>query len=263
MALKRRCPEAGLLHHSDQGCTYASEDYRTRLEQHGITCSMSRRGNCYDNAVMESGFSTVKSEEADRFESFAHAKAVLFDYIEVVYNQRRSHSRLGQISPATFERNKGMDAAGAVDAQNAPTAPWKTAQNAVSHSAHSQPRYSLKNDGTKREQPSQPVHCNGSGPRWQSGCDVCDSLSCRAMAERVVFWRVLESGRTAERACIGKTQARLYWLRGRDLNPRPLGYEPNELPDCSTPRRHYAPNPPLRQPHFGSGRRRPVVSISS
>ena len=62
MALKRRCPEAGLLHHSDQGCTYASEDYQAVLEAHGITCSMSRRGNCYDNAVIESFFSTVKSE---------------------------------------------------------------------------------------------------------------------------------------------------------------------------------------------------------
>jgi transposase InsO family protein len=104
MALKRRCPEAGLLHHSDQGCTYASEDYRARLAQHGITCSMSRRGNCYDNAVMESWFSTVKSEEGERFESYAHAKEALFDYIEVFYNQRRRHSTLGQISPAEFER---------------------------------------------------------------------------------------------------------------------------------------------------------------
>ncbi len=104
MALKRRCPEAGLLHHSDQGCTYASEDYRARLEQHGITCSMSRRGNCYDNAVMESWFSTVKSEEGEAFESYAHAKEALFDYIEVFYNQRRRHSTLGLISPAEFER---------------------------------------------------------------------------------------------------------------------------------------------------------------
>ena len=104
MALKRRCPEAGLLHHSDQGCTYASDDYRRRLEAHGITCSMSRRGNCYDNAVMESWFSTVKSEEGERFESYAHAKEALFDYIEVFYNQRRRHSTLGQISPAAFER---------------------------------------------------------------------------------------------------------------------------------------------------------------
>jgi transposase InsO family protein len=104
MALKRRCPDAGLLHHSDQGCTYASEDYRTRLEQHGITCSMSRRGNCYDNAVMESFFSTVKNEEGSRFESYGHAKEALFDYIEVFYTQRRRHSTLGQISPAEFER---------------------------------------------------------------------------------------------------------------------------------------------------------------
>jgi putative transposase len=107
MALKRRCPQAGLLHHSDQGCTYASDDYRTRLARHGITCSMSRRGNCYDNAVMESWFSTVKSEAGARFESYAHAKEILFDYIEVFYNQRRRHSTLGQLSPAEFERRSG------------------------------------------------------------------------------------------------------------------------------------------------------------
>jgi putative transposase len=65
---------------------------------------MSRRGNCYDNAVMESFFSTVKSELADRFPSFGEAKMELFDYIEVFYNQRRRHSTLGQISPAAFER---------------------------------------------------------------------------------------------------------------------------------------------------------------
>jgi len=104
VALRRRCPEAGLLHHSDQGCTYASEDYQTILGTRGITCSMSRRGNCYDNAVMESFFSTVKSELADRFDSFGEAKMELFDYIEVFYNQRRRHSTLGQISPAAFER---------------------------------------------------------------------------------------------------------------------------------------------------------------
>ena len=85
MALKRRCPDAGLLHHSDQGCTYASEDYQTILGARGIVCSMSRRGNCYDNAVMESFFSTVKSELADRFDSFGEAKMELFDYLEVFY----------------------------------------------------------------------------------------------------------------------------------------------------------------------------------
>ena len=104
MALKRRCPDVGLLHHSDQGCTYASEDYQAVLGAHGITCSMSRRGNCYDNAVMESFFSTVKSELGERFESHGDAKMELFDYIEVFYNQRRRHSTIGQISPAEYER---------------------------------------------------------------------------------------------------------------------------------------------------------------
>ena len=89
MALKRRCPDFGLLHHSDQGCTYASEDYQDLLDARGIVCSMSRRGNCYDNAVMESFFSTVKNELADQFASHGDAKMELFDYIEVFYNQRR------------------------------------------------------------------------------------------------------------------------------------------------------------------------------
>ena len=112
MALKRRCPEIGLLHHSDQGCTYASADYQVLLDARGIVCSMSRRGNCHDNAVMESFFSTVKSELADRFDTNGDAKMELFDYIEVFYNQRRRHSTLGQISPAAFERRaneEGVD----------------------------------------------------------------------------------------------------------------------------------------------------------
>jgi transposase InsO family protein len=103
-ALKRRCPTAGLLHHSDRGSTYASEDYQDVLEAHGITCSMSRTGDCYDNAVMEAFFSTLKTELADRFESCGDAKMQLFDYIEVFYNQRRRHSTIGYVSPATFER---------------------------------------------------------------------------------------------------------------------------------------------------------------
>ena len=113
MALKRRCPDIGLLHHSDQGCTYASEDYQDILEARGIVCSMSRRGNCWDNAVMESFFSTVKSELGEHFDSNGEAKMALFDYIEVFYNQRRRHSTLGQISPAAFERRateEGVDA---------------------------------------------------------------------------------------------------------------------------------------------------------
>jgi putative transposase len=104
MALKRRCPGVGLLHHSDQGSTYASEDYQDVLTASGITCSMSRRGNCYDNAVMEAFFSTVKSELGERFASHADAKAELFDYLEVFYNQRRRHSAAGRMSPAAYER---------------------------------------------------------------------------------------------------------------------------------------------------------------
>ena len=144
MAIKRRCPDAGLLHHSDQGCTYASEDYQRGLATHGIVCSMSRRGNCYDNAVMESFFSTVKFELGQRFDSCGAAKMELFDFIEVFYNQRRRHSTIGQISPAVFERRaaaRGVDGAIPMDAKSAPTGIWKTAESAVSHTAHTQPTF--------------------------------------------------------------------------------------------------------------------------
>jgi transposase InsO family protein len=104
MALNRRCPKAGLLHHSDRGSTYASEDYQRRLDAHGITASMSRTGDCYDNAVMEAFFSTLKTELADRFESHGQAKRELFEYIERFYNTRRRHSTLGYVSPAVFEQ---------------------------------------------------------------------------------------------------------------------------------------------------------------
>ena len=111
MALTHRCPSVGLLHHSDRGCTYASEDYQDLLKARGMVCSMSRRGNCWDNAVMESFFSTVKSELGEHFDSHGEAKMALFDHIEVFYNQRRRHSTLGQISPATFERRMATQAA--------------------------------------------------------------------------------------------------------------------------------------------------------
>lgn len=102
MALRRRCPGAGLLHHSDQGSTYASEDYRRALAARGITCSMSRRANCSDNAFVESWFKTVKAELGSRFNNHAHAKEELFDYIEIFYNQQRRHSALDYVSPAEY-----------------------------------------------------------------------------------------------------------------------------------------------------------------
>jgi len=79
MALKRRCPDAGLLHHSDQGCTYASEDCRARLEQHGITCSMSRRGNCYDNAVMVPAAPALNSraDQAGRIRATDRSRGII------------------------------------------------------------------------------------------------------------------------------------------------------------------------------------------
>jgi putative transposase len=118
MALKRRCPESGLLHHSDRGSPYASADYQTILTTHGITCSMSRRGNCYDNAVMEALFSSVKAELRERFDSRDEAKRELFTYLEVFYNQRRRHSTIGYRSPAAYERQarsrSAIDSTGAM-----------------------------------------------------------------------------------------------------------------------------------------------------
>jgi putative transposase len=108
MAIKRRCPGAGLLHHTDQGSPYASDDYQRVLSAHGIKCSMSRRGNCIDNAAMESWHSTLKAELGERFESHSEAKAKLFDYIEVFYNQQRRHSTLGYVSPMEYERTARM-----------------------------------------------------------------------------------------------------------------------------------------------------------
>jgi transposase InsO family protein len=103
-AIRRRCPQAGLLHHTDQGSPYASEDYQDLLAAHGITVSMSRRGNCLDNAAMESWFSTVKAELGEIFESIHRGKEQLFDYIEVFYNQQRRHSAIDYVSPARYER---------------------------------------------------------------------------------------------------------------------------------------------------------------
>ena len=104
MALLRRGPKAGLLHHTDQGSPYASEDYMKLLVERGVECSMSRRGNCYDNAAMESFFSTLEFEVGTRFETTGHAKREIFDFIELFYNQKRRQSTVGNISPAEFER---------------------------------------------------------------------------------------------------------------------------------------------------------------
>jgi len=106
MALQGRQPPPGLVHHSDRGCQYASHDYRAVLDAHGIVCSMSRKGDCWDNAVAESFFGSLKAELLNDmdFATRAEARSAIFDYIEVFYNRRRRHSYLGFLSPADYER---------------------------------------------------------------------------------------------------------------------------------------------------------------
>src|SRR5574337_728440 len=105
MALGRRRPPQALLHHSDQGSQYASHAYQVLLRRHGIRVSMRRKGDCWDNALMESVFGRIKSElvHLTDFATRSKARSELFDYIEVFYNRQRRHSSLGYLSPAAFE----------------------------------------------------------------------------------------------------------------------------------------------------------------
>lgn len=105
MALGRRVVGEVLIHHTDQGSQYTAADYLARLAAHGISVSMSRKGDCYDNAMMESFFSTLRAEctERQRYRSRAEARTAVFEYIEVFYNRQRLHSSLGYLSPADYE----------------------------------------------------------------------------------------------------------------------------------------------------------------
>jgi putative transposase len=106
MALVRRHPEAGLLHHSDRGSQYTSGSYQALLREMGIQVSMSGKGDCYDNAAMESFFSSLKGEWTDwhTYQTRQEAQLSIFEYIEVFYNRQRRHSTLGYRSPATYEQ---------------------------------------------------------------------------------------------------------------------------------------------------------------
>ena len=105
MAVEHRRPRAGLIHHSDRGVQYASDEFQTLLKSHDILPSMSRKGNCYDNAMMESFFGTLKRECINGvvYETKDAARRAIFEYIEVWYNRRRLHSSLGYVSPENFE----------------------------------------------------------------------------------------------------------------------------------------------------------------
>ena len=114
-ALEARCPPKGLIHHSDRGSPYASEDYRRALRNSGIVASMSRTGDCWDNAVAESFFGTLKGELVDheRYPTRASAIRSICDYLEAFYNPSRRHSFLGYASPIEFELRSQMAAAAA------------------------------------------------------------------------------------------------------------------------------------------------------
>jgi len=116
MAIGNRLIDGELMQHSDRGSQYASRTYRGRLDEHGIKCSMSRRANCWDNAVVESFFGTLKRELVHRttWISHDHVRAAIHEYIEVFYNRMRRHSTMGYLSPAEFERNHTQGAAEAV-----------------------------------------------------------------------------------------------------------------------------------------------------
>jgi putative transposase len=106
MAIWRRRRPTQLLHHSDQGSQYTAEDFQRLLAAQGITCSMSKKGDCWDNAAIESFFSTLKRERPSHrhYENRDEARAEVFEYIERFYNPRRRHSTLGLVSPDEFEK---------------------------------------------------------------------------------------------------------------------------------------------------------------
>ena len=110
MAIWRRGKPDALLHHSDQGSQYTSEQFQRLMADNGVTCSMSRSGNVWDNAAMESFFSSLKTERIARktYRTRNHARQDVFDYIERFYNPTRRHSTLGYLSPMDFEKQANV-----------------------------------------------------------------------------------------------------------------------------------------------------------
>jgi putative transposase len=107
-ALQTRRPASGLVHHSDRGSQYGSKNYLKLLSEHGIVSSMSEKGDCWDNAPVESFFSTLKKELGEVFDSRPHARMQIFEFIEVWYNRQRLHSTLGYTSPVNYEKSTAV-----------------------------------------------------------------------------------------------------------------------------------------------------------
>jgi transposase InsO family protein len=105
MAARNRPGARGLVHHSDRGSQYASQEFQNILQSYNMLCSMSRKGNCYDNAVVESFFHSLKTEWVHhyRYKTRQEAKASIFEYVEIFYNRQRRHSHLNYLSPADYE----------------------------------------------------------------------------------------------------------------------------------------------------------------
>ena len=114
-AVQRKRPAPGLIHHSDRGSQYCAHDYRKLVDQFGMKASMSRRGNCYDNAPIESFWGSLKNELVHhcRYATRAEAEASIREFIEIFYNRQRRHSRLGNISPAVFAQKFSIQQAAA------------------------------------------------------------------------------------------------------------------------------------------------------
>lgn len=112
-ALVNRLPQSGLIHHSDRGSQFNSNEFQMTLARHGVQCSMSAKGNCYDNAVVEAFFATLKRERTSdrRYATREDLERDLFEYIEVFYNRKRRHTSLGGLSPVDFERQLGIESA--------------------------------------------------------------------------------------------------------------------------------------------------------
>ena len=110
MAYWQRKPNKGLIHHSDRGSQYASYEYQKLLNTYGMVCSMSRKGDCWDNAVVESFFRSLKTERTNDtiYQTKEEARRDVFDYIEMFYNSSRLHSYLGYKSPNEFEKNSNL-----------------------------------------------------------------------------------------------------------------------------------------------------------
>ena len=110
MALLYRNPDKGLIHHSDRGVQYAAQDFQDLLDDNKVVCSMSRKGNCWDNACVESFFGNLKAEWVKEkiYETFEDGKKDIFNYIEVFYNRKRRHKTLGYVSPVVYEEMHEM-----------------------------------------------------------------------------------------------------------------------------------------------------------